>query len=223
MTTPTIATTDEAVRLLESLAADYDQVSVFWDRGWGDNNQPAEISIIVDGDGQNPKAHITADVYRALCDAGTVGENTLMTYKARRVHDYKTPPVAEGTGPSANDVAEEVIRRLFDTMPDRPLYAEFYRGVERGRYGPEVRNEAIATPVCGRSWFVRLLPGCSDVAISAAGEYSFGHADTIEVTCLEYPRRNGEVDLVELANDGFADELRVAVEAKLALVAVDAR
>lgn len=95
-TIPTLATTEEAITLMDRLAADHEWVAVFWDRGWGDSGQVAEISIIVDGDGQNPKAYITADVYRRLCDAGTVGPNSLETFKARRVHDYE-PAQASST------------------------------------------------------------------------------------------------------------------------------
>lgn len=67
---PTLTTVDEAVSTLRDLAETNEWVSVFWDRGWGDSGQETEITIIVDGNGQQPKAHITADVYQALLDAG---------------------------------------------------------------------------------------------------------------------------------------------------------
>lgn len=89
-TTITITDVEDAKALLAALAAEHDWVSVLWDRGWGDS--PLEISIITDGDGQHPHAHITAGVYRALVRGGTVGPNDLQTYKARRNHSYELRP-----------------------------------------------------------------------------------------------------------------------------------
>lgn len=96
--TPTLDTTDAAVDLMRALvAAGSPWVAVFWDRGWGDSGQVAEISIIEDGNGQNPRAFITADVYAALREAGTIEPNSLHTFKKRRIHDFAEQPKPEPT------------------------------------------------------------------------------------------------------------------------------
>lgn len=79
-------TTQEAEDLLAELASTHEWVSVFWDRGWGDS--PLEISIIVDGNGQNPKAVISKEIYHDLLDLGAIRTNSLQTFKARKLHDY---------------------------------------------------------------------------------------------------------------------------------------
>lgn len=83
---PTIDDPGAARAVLAALAVDHEWVSVFWDRGWGDS--PLEISIITDGDGQNPHALITTDVYDALRDHGDIEPNSLRTFKKRKVHNY---------------------------------------------------------------------------------------------------------------------------------------
>lgn len=93
-TTPTLTTTHGARTMLDHLAETHEWVSVFWDRGWGDSGEKAEISIIVDGNGQQPKAWITPEVYKDLRERGIVQPNSLKTFKARRVHNFKTPPSA---------------------------------------------------------------------------------------------------------------------------------
>jgi hypothetical protein len=87
--TPTLTTVADARATMEDLAGRYDWVSVFWDRGWGDSGQVADISITVDGDGQMPIARITDDVYRDLLAQGIIAPNSLRTYKARKSHDFK--------------------------------------------------------------------------------------------------------------------------------------
>lgn len=84
-------TTQEAEDLLAELGSVHEWVSVFWDRGWGDSGQVAEISVIVDGNGQNPKALIDDVIYRELLDLGAIRPNSLQTFKARRLHDYRSP------------------------------------------------------------------------------------------------------------------------------------
>jgi hypothetical protein len=87
---PRLTTVEDARRLMADLKARYEWVCVFWDRGWGDSGQIAEISIIEDGDGQNPRAFITPELYRELIYAGVVERrNSLRTYKARRLHEYR--------------------------------------------------------------------------------------------------------------------------------------
>lgn len=86
--TPTLTTTAEAVQLMADLSARFDDVGVFWDRGWGDHGEEAGISIIVDGDGQAPVAWLTDDVYDDLRSTSVIGPNVLNTFKARRFHEY---------------------------------------------------------------------------------------------------------------------------------------
>jgi hypothetical protein len=165
---PTLTDVVDAEDLLRELAETHEWVSVFWDRGWGASGQVAEISIIVDGDGQQPKARITKSVYAALVDAGTVGENTLMTFKARRIHDFKTPPKQETVGPDNAEITEDVVRQYLAAHPDQPIEVEFCRGLSRGPYGPQVDHEYLSTPAIGKTGrFVLLLPGFDSAAISA--------------------------------------------------------
>lgn len=87
---PTLPDASAAVDLMGHLvAAGRPWVAVFWDRGWGDSGQVAEITVICDGNGQNPRAHLSAELYAELLAAGTIGPNTLRTYKARQVHDFR--------------------------------------------------------------------------------------------------------------------------------------
>jgi len=215
-----IDTTDAAVALLNELAESHDWVSVFWDRGWGDSGQTAEISIIADGNGQQPHAHITPDVYKALVAAGVVGENTLMTYKARRVHDFKTPPPVEKTGPSSGEVAEQLIRGIIRTFPEKPIAAEFYRGVERGPHGPKVCHEYDETHATEAGWFVLLIPGHSDVAISAQRPGFLGPEMIGDkpADCLAYSQVDGEVDVEVLAGTDFRQQLLAAIDEKIAVI-----
>jgi hypothetical protein len=216
-----IDTTADAVALLNELAESHDWVSVFWDRGWGDHGQTAEISIIVDGNGQKPHAHLTPAVYQALVADKVVGENTLMTYKARRVHDFKTPPVEEKTGPTSNDVVEQVLRDILNDHTEKPIRVRFYRGLERGTYGPRVVEEVVQTPAAEDGWFVLLIPGHSDVAISAQKPSMFG-ADIIGggvAGCLSYPKdAEGEPDLEALAGLEFGRKLLAAIDEKIAVI-----
>jgi hypothetical protein len=217
-TIPTLTTTDEALAFMRDLAETHDWVSVFWDRGWGDSGQVAEISVIVDGDGQQPKAYLTAEVYKQLRADRSIPENTLKTFKARRLHDFKTPPEPEPTV-TANDVAETVVRDLIAAMPDAPIYAEFYRGLDPNSRTPSILHEYASTPTYdGRGWFVRILPGCSDAAISAAAapQRYFGPDLLGEVVCLDYPKVDGEVDTSALLGAEFRARLREVVEGKLA-------
>lgn len=92
---PTLTETAEAVSMLEQLRETHEWVSVFWDRGWGDSGQPLEISIIVDGNGQKPLAWITREVYQELRDQQVIRENTLQTFKARRLHDFRPVETAK--------------------------------------------------------------------------------------------------------------------------------
>lgn len=81
---------DEACRIMAAHADKW--VAVFWDRGWGDDDidgNPLEISIIVDGKGQQPLAYITSATYRQLLDDGRIDENSsLLTHKARKLHVF---------------------------------------------------------------------------------------------------------------------------------------
>jgi len=226
-TIPTIISYHEAVDLLHELGRAHDWVSVFWDRGWGDSGERAEISIIVGGNGQEPKAWITPEVYRGLRDAKVIGENSYGGYKARRLHDFKSPPMSE---PSVNpaDVAEVVIRDLIAAHPERPIVAEFWRGLVRTPLGPQPQYDIIATPaaeVDGR--FVMLKPGHADVAMSAQEPDFLGPriiGDRI-ATCLPYPtvvdrdvETDNDVDMQALRGEAFAAELLAAIDEKVAVI-----
>lgn len=86
--TPTLTSVEDALALMARLAERFDWVAVFWDRGWGDHGESAEISIIVDGNGQMPYAYLTTDLYKELRGRKLIAENTYGGYKARRVHDF---------------------------------------------------------------------------------------------------------------------------------------
>jgi hypothetical protein len=222
-TIPTLTTAADATALLEQLAADNEWVSVFWDRGWGDSGQKTEITIIVDGDGQHPKAHITADVYQALLNAGIIQPNSLNTFKARRLHDYKTPPEPEPTV-NPGKTAETVIRDIVFSTPDTPIVARFFRGIQQDAYGPQVAEETTSTPAAKAGWFVLLLPGCTDVALSAQ-KPGFGGHDIIgggPASCLAYPTTDdGGVDVEALAGAEFRARLVAAINEKATVVAAE--
>lgn len=91
---PILVTTDDALRAMQNLAAENERVGVFWDRGWGDSGEVAEISIIVDGNGQNPRAFITPDVYNFLLLGNVIAPNSLYTFKARKFHEFVVPEAA---------------------------------------------------------------------------------------------------------------------------------
>lgn len=61
-------------------------VSVFVDRGWGQN--PLEITIITDGNGQKPHARLTKETKDELLRMRRIRPNSLRTYKARKIHDF---------------------------------------------------------------------------------------------------------------------------------------
>lgn len=219
-TPPTLTTVDDARAFLAQLAETHDWVSVFWDRGWGDHGEKAEITIIVDGNGQKPLACLTPDVYKQLVKSGTVAENSYGGYKARHIHDYKTPPPVEKTGPTSNDIAEQVIRKLMHDLADQPIRAEFYRGLTKGPRA-RVKYETVDTPAFDGTWFVLLLPGCSDVAMSAKEPSFLGPNLIGTANCLAYPRRDDGtgVDLDALGAAEFRAELEAAVREKLAVIA----
>lgn len=219
----TIATVDEAKAFLDKLAQDNDWVSVFWGRGWGDSGQKAEISVIVGGNGQDPKAYLTDEVYRSLLADEVIPPNSLKTFKARRLHDYKEPPPDPEPKVNPAKVAEQVIRSLLAGMADVPVRAEFYRGLDPNSRTPRVMHEVVTTPVCGREWFVRVLPGAFDVAVSAAGALFLGEADVIgKATCLVYPTAGpDDLDRAALEGPEFRAELERLIRAKYADVVAE--
>lgn len=90
-TIPDLETSAEAEAMLQELAQSHEWVSVFWDRGWGDSGQPLEVTIIVDGNGQMPKALINRKIYDDLRERGVISPNSLQTFKARKLHDFCGP------------------------------------------------------------------------------------------------------------------------------------
>jgi hypothetical protein len=85
---PALTSVTDAVEFMTALHRIHGDVGVFWDRGWGDDRQKTEITVIVDGDGQIPLARIDPDVYRDLVKDELIGENTYGGFKARRFHDF---------------------------------------------------------------------------------------------------------------------------------------
>jgi len=137
-----------------------------------------------------------------------VAENSLATFKARRLHDYKIPAADDPAGPSSNDIAEQAIRRLFAEHPEWPMVASFFRGVGRVGGGPVVNYETISTDAYDPGgWFVKLMPGHSDVAVSVQEPTMLGPSPVEVAKCLGYPRSGDGVDLDGLAGEGFAAEL----------------
>jgi hypothetical protein len=76
----------EAIQLMESLIQKTNDVGVFLNKGWGDSS--LEITIIINGDGQNPLASINYDTYTKLLDSKIIGPNCLQTFKARKFHPF---------------------------------------------------------------------------------------------------------------------------------------
>ncbi|GGM52724.1 hypothetical protein ACFFX1_55390 [Dactylosporangium sucinum] len=89
---PTLATVTDAVEFMTVLRERYDGVAVFWDRGWGDNGERADITVIVEiggsSDGNVPFARLTDGVYRDLVADGLVAGDSYGGYKARRYHEF---------------------------------------------------------------------------------------------------------------------------------------
>jgi hypothetical protein len=217
-TVPTLSTVDDAHSLLRELAETHDWVSVFWDRGWGDSGQPLEISIIVDGNGQQPKAFITADVYEALRQQEIIPANTLKTFKARSLHNFKMVEPEETAESTSSDIAEQVIRDLMEANPGWPLRAEFYRGLDPNSRTPRVMHEIVENEPHKDGRRVLMLPGAYEVAISAQERdiLGYGIIGGGLAQVLAYPRNGAEVDLGVLRGDLFRSELVAVVEAKLA-------
>lgn len=217
-TVPTLTTVEDATAFLIKLAEGDNWVSVFWDKGWGDS--PLRISIIVDGNGQEPKAYITADVYRALVGTRAVGKDSYGGHKKRRIHDYVALMPTERSGPDPGEVAEQVIRSILADMDGKPVKVEFFRGFKQGPFGPVGQYQTVKSgKVVGRH--VLLLPGGADLAISAQEPDFLGYtiigggiADVVL-----YPRTaDGDVDVAALIGEAFRVELVAAIEAKLAIV-----
>ncbi|RKR92642.1 hypothetical protein BDK92_7084 [Micromonospora pisi] len=220
---PTLSTVDAAITTLRELAETNDWVSVFWDRGWGDDpGRVTEISIIVDGNGQVPKARITPEVYAALLDQQVIPANSLKTFKARRLHDYVAPPVVE-RDPAENTraVAEALVLDIMRELADVPILAELYRGLDPNSRTPRIRNEHVRTPAWTPGWHIKILPGFADAAISAWGLRS-GYLDLLgdgPARCVAYPiTGTGPVDLDALRGPEFRAELIAVIRAKAAEV-----
>lgn len=217
---PTLTTVATATAMLNDLAQTHEWVSVFWDRGWGDSGQVAEISIIVDGNGQEPKAWLIHDVYNQLRADGVIAANSLKTFKARRIHDFKTPPPAPEPDVNPADVAETVIRGVLDAMPDKPVHAEFYRGPDPNSPLPRILKDIVQTPADYAAGFVLVLPGTREIAISAqVPEPFFGYSIVGRATCLSYPRTDsGDVDVEALRGDEFRAAFVAVIADRLAAI-----
>lgn len=220
-TIPTLTTTEDATNLMAELAASNEWVAVFWDRGWGDSGQPVDISIIVDGDGQNPKAWITPDVYTELLKQHTIAPNSLQTFKARRIHDFKSPPKPEPQiTPSM--VAEQTVRDLMAQMDNLPLQSEFFRGLDPNSRRPRIMHEHDYTGTAKQDTtrYVRLHPVLDGVIVSAhIYTPGFGMDLVGEVTTVPYPAgTDGEPNMNAIRGTAFRDALAAVVREKLATI-----
>lgn len=212
-TIPTLTTADEAHALLRELAEAHEWVSVFWDRGWGDSGQKAEIGIIVDGNGQQPKAWITPEVYAELRGQKLIAANSLKTFKARRIHDFKTPPPPDTTDSDRRRAAsEKVVRRLLADMPDVPVRVEFYRGLDPDSNRPRIMHEVVTTPAYDGTWFVLVLPTPTDAAISAQEPSMLGPNIIGSAAVAAYP----VADDGKLNESAMAERLGEVIRAKAA-------
>jgi hypothetical protein len=212
----TLTTVTAAEAALNGLAEGHDWVSVFWDKR--DRRTP-EISLMVDGDGQGPKAYLTKEVYAALVDQRIVGEDTYAGFHARRIHDFKTPPVPERTGPTANEVIEEVLRALLVGHQDLPLKTAFFRGINKGNVWNPINEEVFVTAAYGPGAdYVNIAPNGGDAYVSAwtGGYWGDRVGDGVTVPC---PRgADGERDVKAMLSPAFRADLLAAVQSQLALL-----
>lgn len=217
--TETLTTVTEVEALLRDLAETHDWVSVFWDRGWGDDDNPAEISVIVDGHGDQPKAHLTKAVYAALVDSGVVGEDSYGGFKARRIHDFKTPPEPEKTGPSVNEVIEEVLRGLFAEHQDLPLKTAFFRGINKGNSWNPINEDELVTDAYRISkGYVNIHPGGGSPIVTAWDSKGMFGDKVGEASTVQAPTRNGEIDVDGMRQLAFREELLAAIRSQLAVL-----
>lgn len=79
---------NDAIIILRQLKKISEDVAVFCDAGWGDSGQKMTYEIISDGNGQKPYARMTKQVFDDLRSKGYLAGNSLITYKARRLHAF---------------------------------------------------------------------------------------------------------------------------------------
>jgi hypothetical protein len=124
----------------------------------------------------------------------------------------------------AQPVIEQIIREICADNADLPIRGDFYRGINPNRYSSPfadpILREEVDSPACGHEWFVRVLPGATEVMVSAAGRLFLGVNDTIgEVTVVPMPQTTpGDVDLDALPESRFHVELLAAIRDKAAVV-----
>lgn len=81
---------EKAVSLMEAIRKETRDIGVFTDRGWGDDPDcETSYTIIKDGHGQNPLAHITKETFEQLKKDKLIGPNRYRGYKARAWHGFK--------------------------------------------------------------------------------------------------------------------------------------
>lgn len=81
---------DEAIKTMQEIRKETEDVGIFTDRGWGDDFSINRIyDIIKDGNGQKPIANISKDVFTKLRKNNIIGENILQTYKDRTFHLFQ--------------------------------------------------------------------------------------------------------------------------------------
>jgi hypothetical protein len=82
---------EQAVSLMRKLSEKHD-VSVFFDCGWEESIQNANISIIIDGHGNDPIGEVSYVTYEELYKNKIISGNSLQTYKKRKDHDFCKDP-----------------------------------------------------------------------------------------------------------------------------------
>lgn len=83
---PTLGAADAKKLMAKIFTKDTLDVSVFYD---GRGLNPAEISIIKNGDGSSPLAFIDHTTYQELAKNGDIHPNNMVEYKSRRNHQYR--------------------------------------------------------------------------------------------------------------------------------------
>jgi hypothetical protein len=82
--------------------------------------------------------------------------------------------MTERTKTSPMAIAEDVIRGIMRTFPEKPIRVSFHRGLRPTALGLRADEEVVETPAAADGWYVNLNPGLGDVAICAVEPTPFG-------------------------------------------------
>lgn len=88
---------NEAIKIMEDIKKETEDVGIFTDRGWGDDPSiETAYDIVRDGHGSKPIAWITKETFDLLIKNKEIGENILQTYKARTFHLFRPKEELKG-------------------------------------------------------------------------------------------------------------------------------